>query len=269
MALQLHPDLQRDLILYLPAWMGPEEVARGLARLLLRFIREHPTWLAPLDRSTHQLMNRFLKAALGPETVQAAIHQTLYRLEEASWLNEAEDQQREIWLKEARYGLRRMLQEGASLQAPILSEAWTEELHACAQALDFQQVRVIMDLSGPPLSEPLLQELESLLLRWAMAGILPTVFLPTGEFRTAMVCHEIRWEAEMLRAMMEHRYRMIFGEHRSISEIIEPEALGKLIDLSLSDPDEGAPRRLGRLWRQIAGRLPDSHQLVHVEDIVL
>jgi len=269
MTYQLHPGLQHDLILYLPAWMGPDAVPRGFARLLLRFIQEHPTWLAPLDRSTHQLMSRFLKAAIGPEAVQAAIHQALYRLEEASWLHEAKDQQREIWLKEARYGLRRMLQEGASLQVSTLSEMWTEELRACAQALDFQQVRVIMDLSGPLPSEPSIQELEIFLFRWAMAGISSVVFLPAGEFRTAMVCREIQWEAGTLRAMMEHRYRMILGKHRSISEIIEPKALDKLIELSLLDPEEGAPRRLGRLWRQIVGNLPNSRERVLIEDINL
>jgi len=269
MAFQLHPDLRHDLILYLPAWTGPDEVARGFARLLLRFLREHPTWLASLDRSTHQLMNHFLNGAIGLETVQAAIHQTLYHLEEASWLEEAEDnQQRETWLKEARYGLRRMLQEGSPLRGPTLSDTWTDALCACAQALGFQRIRLLIDLSEPFLREPPLRELESLLPRWAMAGILSTVFLPTGGPETTLACYEIRWEAEMLRDMMEHRYKAIFGGHRSIGEIIEPEALDELIRRSLSDPNEGAPRCLGRLWRRIVERLSDGRENARIKDVI-
>jgi hypothetical protein len=213
-------------------------------------------------------MNHFLNGAIGPETVQAAIHQTLYHLEEASWLKEVKDsQQRETWLKEARYGLRRMLQEGSPLQVPALSDTWTDALCACAQALGFQRIRLLIDLSEPLLREPPLRELESLLPQWAMAGILATVFLPTGGPETALACYEIRWEAEMLRGMMEHRYKAIFGGHRSIGEIIEPGALDNLIQRSLSDPDEGAPRHLSRLWRQIAGKLPDSCKRVGTKDI--
>jgi hypothetical protein len=101
-----------------------------------------------------------------------------------------------------------------------------------------------------------------------MAGILSTVFLPTGGPETTLACYEIRWKAEMLKDMMEHRYKAIFGRHRSIGEIIEPKALDELIQRSLSDPNEGAPRCLGRLWRRIVERLPDGRENARIKDVI-
>ncbi len=271
-AQSLHLDIRRDLILYRPGEVErAEDLPEEFSRLILRFLLDHPTWLTTLDPKERSFIACFLKTAMHPEVVEAKVASTLSRLDNAQWLNEAQNkEQKDFWRQQARYGSTQFLREIQNTKAMELrAGTWPEAVTLCARILGFQQVRLVLDLESIPAAEQTIGTLKPMLISLLQAKLQWIMFLPQPWGEEIMLAdqEELFWTREQLGEMIHHRYRMIIGEHRSLTEIMDEDGLDQMIKHALEDRREGAPSRLGRLWERVLETIPQDKVQITLEDV--
>jgi hypothetical protein len=144
---------------------------------------------------------------------------------------------------------------------------WLLALVRCVQSLRFNQLRLVLDVSGNGWPEWVAQFALPNLDRWTAAGLTTHVFVPedpaqkigqAGAISSAITCRELRWHQhgteDLLRDMLLWRYQRIANQFEMFAlfqELLPSELMSNMIAWARTNP-----RCLFRLWNQILSLEP-------------
>lgn len=244
---------------------GPITVGRmqmlGSQRLM-DFICRHPTHLTLSSETERVLLANILVTGLGKDAARAIIKRTLVQLDETPWLNEEQDRdRRRNWRQLARTQLQfmdKMLHQ--AVEQKEISPHWVNEWVACACALRFDAVRLVLDCQGEDL--PWLKEaIWPNLYEWQSVGLYVTMFVPERArpqlppANPITLIKRLTWDKEQFYNLLRHRYRAFFPSRRQPLEacFAEDTLLDRLI-AHCQRQGTYHPRRFNQIWSKIVGQ---------------
>jgi len=263
MALAYWGERQKSsLTIYLSGVMSVHQIQRLGIQRLMNFICRHPTYLGLCSETERALLANILSNSLGKDAARALIQRTQVQLEDARWLNEETDpNRRQTWRQLARIQLRsldKMLVQATERMG--LSPFWVNEWVACAQALKYASVRLILDCRMEDLTW-LKEAIWPNLYEWRSTGLYTIILvpervrsqIPAGNSITLV--QQLAWNKEQFYDLLCHRYRAFYPTRRQPLEACfeKDDLLNKLITHCYR---KGCyhPRRFNQLWSKIVGQ---------------
>lgn len=244
------------------------EAQRSLAQELLHFLRWRTTWLTELTQEDRELLAVVLSSTLDANYILSELS-----AHEPTQFKPGEPNNA-IWEEQAIVELRLLKQSFEQIQGkhPLPPTQWFEALVRCAKKLDFQRLRIALDMTAEQYEPWRTAHL------WQFLSTLPSnqdtpvqlIVLAPGQKENfdvraiGMNILELTWQSGPddsegpLVHMLRHRLiqRITDSDETTITEFV-PEGVQR----ALCEAAHHNPRRLALLWQHIAATYPEAKRV--------
>lgn len=241
------------------------DIQLGVGQALLKFVQWRSTWLMKLERDERDLLARLLLTVLSSHFLLAE----LGAIEPMQFETAENSNQKALWQEQASLELRLLRQavERMASQPPLPANHWFLGLCHCAAQLEFQLVRIALDMSSTDWAKWRSLHLDGLLNVVLADYDLPVQLLlavsrcedEISHLPESITAVELNWhgpdtQSPLLEMVIRHR-----ALQRGIREELLPVSLPALSELGAAA--QFNPRRLARLWKFIQEAHGDAEAL--------
>lgn len=244
------------------------EAQQNLAQELLHFLRWRSTWLTKLTQEDRDLL-----AMVFSNTMDSSYVLSVLSAHEPDQFIST-DTHKAIWEEQAIVELRLLRQSFEQIQGkhPLPPTQWFEALSRCAKKMDFQQLRIALDLT--------IEQYETWRIAhlWQILSALPSnseapvqlIVLAPGQAENfdvravGMDVQKLEWlsspggrEPPLVQLL---RYRLM-KRINTTDDTVVTEFVPEGVQRALCNAARHNPRRLAQLWRHIATMNPDKKSM--------
>ena len=246
------------LACYLPGLPEEHEIQRALAKKILDFVCQHPTFLRKLGQDSRVLLAHVCVDVLGDQVVLAALDSA--PIEEMAFIKDykGEERTKRERIVYSQLRLFREMIDALPAREHLSHRDWCGALAQCARSLGFQlPIRVVIDASGEHCAEWINLVVLPRIAEWKMRDVVAIIFVPdrmmdtrlSGKDSPWLGFPKLEWDSSLLPQMLEHRFKNIMAARNS--RVVRPEIVDEHLWNRMIESAKNNPRCFIRLWNRM------------------